>query len=151
MQKNLIPEIRKMLGLEAGEEFKIEGQKETFSYVFEDGMLKYFSDDDRSYRIEADTALFSRLVRGYLKIVRIPWRPKFNEKYWTFSYSYVFNKKLKTVVEVWREDAKDYALFKIGWVYRTQREAEEALPNAAEEMKVEYEYEKESKPLKQQS
>lgn len=72
MAKNLIPEIAKMLGVELGEEFKIEG-------------------DNRTYWFDLDG---------------LP---------------------------------NEYALLDKGWVYRSQAEAEAALPAVAAEMGVRYE------------
>lgn len=39
----------------------------------------------------------------------------------------------------WWDNVKNLALYKIGWIYRSQAEAEAALPAVAAEMGVRYE------------
>ena len=39
----------------------------------------------------------------------------------------------------WWDNVKNLALYKIGWIYRSQAEAEAALPAVATEMGVRYE------------
>lgn len=135
MSKNLIPEIAKLLGVEVGEEFKVKGDDE-LTYRFTNAGLKLTHDSGIEIaEISADVA-FAALVKGTDEIVKLPWRPKEGEKYYTFNLS-----AGKWIVRSswWIDSPNEYALLDKGWVYRSQAEAEDALPKVAAEMGVEYE------------
>lgn len=137
MSKNLIPEIAKMLGLQLGEEFEIKGNK-GLVYKFADDELLVNSTDDRgSSSITAHMTLVS-LLQGKREIVKLPWKPKFNERYWTFDMIGSGN-TLCVIRYMWENDFNEITKLKVGWVYRTRAEAEAALPTVAKEMGVEYE------------
>ena len=79
---------------------------------------------------------FVALVMGKDEIVKLPWKPKKGEDYYTFSGS----------DDIWRVSRQhwtchpfDLAVLDKGWVYRTKEEAEAALPKVAAEMGVDYE------------
>ena len=137
MAKNLIPEIAKMLGVEMGEEFKIEGYK---------GLIYQFTDDELIARSENETeAAYTTanmtlvsLLRGTAKIVKMPWKPKREGTFWTFCINND-DDLLEVDWYVWHEDVDDLARLKAGWVYRTKEEAYAALPAVAKEVGVEYE------------
>ena len=119
MSKNLIPEIAEMLGVELGEEFKIEGSE---------------------LRRENCLAHFLWLINGEEEIVKLPWKPKFGEKYYSFGGRYIGDPSIWIVVDViWNGLAYDVAMLDKGWVYRTREEAEAALPKVAAELGVDYE------------
>lgn len=67
-----------------------------------------------------------------------PWKPKKGEKYWGFWYSSV-NDAWLVLLYTWANNPADFALYKVGWVYRTREEAQAALPKVAAELGVEYE------------
>lgn len=128
MSKNLIPEIAKMLGVELGEEFKIKGYDRTYWFDL-DGLHsgEYAADDEDLHD----------LLCGVTEIVKMPWKPKESEKYWTFVAR--LNKGGWFVSSTtWHGNTFDIALFKAGWVYRTKAEAQAALPAVAKELGVEY-------------
>lgn len=137
MSKNLIPEITQMLGVEIGEKFKIKGDDE-LTYKFDsDGLkLTHYSGIEIA-KISANVA-FVDLVNGKDEIVKLPWKPKLNERYWTFDIVGVGN-TLRVVRYTWDGDFNELTKLKVGWVYRTRAEAEAALPKVAAEMGVEYE------------
>lgn len=130
MAKNLIPEIAKMLGVELGEEFKVEGDNRTYWFDL-DGLHsgEYVAEDD---------AMLHDLLCGEVEIIKIPWKPKLNERYWTFMSS-LEGGKLYVLNYMWDNSVIDVALHKVGWVFRTCKEAQAALPKAAAEFGVEYE------------
>lgn len=135
MAKNLIPEIAKMLGVELGEEFKIKGREGAIYKFIVDGLL--VSDDDAEKVYTTAHMPLVGLVRGDIEIVKLPWKPKHKDKYWTF---YINNHdKLDTDWNIWTEEVAELARLKAGWVYRTRAEAEAALPAVAKEIGVEYE------------
>ena len=76
------------------------------------------------------------LINGEEEIVKLPWKPKKGETYFTFE---LLNGKW-VVHSLWCSGfPSEYALLEKGWVYRTREEAEAALPKVAAEMGVEYE------------
>lgn len=133
MSKNLIPQIAQMLGVEIGEDFKIKGYTEQ-TYRFDDDGLKVIY----SYLMKKTFAnvMLGSLLAGKAEIVKLPWKPKEGEYYYTFNLS-----AGKWIVRPswWIDSPNEYALLDKGWVYRSQAEAEDALPKVAKEMGVEYE------------
>ena len=135
MSKNLIPEIAKMLGVEIGEEFKVKGDDETTYSFTDDGLKLIYNGGIGIAEISSDAA-FIDLVNGKDEIVKLPWKPKERDIFYSFSTTYG-----KWVVRsnMWAGAPCDYALLDKGWVYRTKEEAEDALPKVAKEIGVEYE------------
>ena len=143
MAKNLIPEIAKMLGVEIGEKFKIKCAGESCvargvhgKFFFKkDGL--YMNDDSDVTKNEFLPFIF----RGDFEIVKLPWKPKFNEKYYTFCRVFRYQEfdGWSIATYNWANTPMDVALLKASWVFRTREEAEEALPKVAEELGVEYE------------
>ena len=137
MSKNLIPQIAQMLGVELGEEFKIKGEDELMTYRFNsDGLQVTYGDGIELSYISTNSA-FVALVNGTDEIVKLPWKPKLNERYWTFMSS-LEGGKLYVLNYMWDNSVIDVALHKVGWVFRTCEEAQAALPKVAKELGVEY-------------
>lgn len=134
MAKNLIPEICKMLGVELGEEFKIKGYKLT--YMITDDKWLMATDDSPETGWTSANTLFVDLLNGDVEIVKLPWKPKKGETYYTFE---LLNGKWIVRLFCWGGSPDEYALLDKGWIYRTEKEAEAALPKVAKEMGVEYE------------
>lgn len=135
MAKNLIPEIAKMLGVELGEEFKIE----TFDYVtyrFDNDGLKVTFDKKPEAKEETANVELCGLLSG--KYVKMPWKPRKNDDYYTFSFGGL-SEEWVVVKQQWDAHPYERALLDKGWVYRTREEAQAALPAVAREMGVEYE------------
>lgn len=137
MAKNLLPEIAKMLGVELGEEFKVEGRKE-LTYRFVSAGLKLTYDNSVELSEIATNIAFVALVKGEEEIIKLSWKPKLNERYWTFMSS-LEGGKLYVLNYMWDNSVIDVALHKVGWVFRTCEEAQAALPKVAAELGVEYE------------
>ena len=133
MAKNLIPEIAKMLGVELGEEFKIKGY-DGLTYKLTDNGLELTTVDGQKTKWFDNGALNS-LLKGKMEIVKLPWKPKKGETYYTFE---LLDGKWIVHLLWWAGSPNGYALLEKGWVYRTQEEAEAALPAVAAEMGVEY-------------
>lgn len=134
MAKNLIPEIAHMLGVEIGEEFKIKGREYIFHFV-DNGLIAYRTDGS-ALLYENCLAHFLWLINGEEEIVKLPWKPKKGDAYYTFE---VFRGKWVVRSVWWTGEPCTYALLDKGWVFRTKEEAEDALPAVAKEMSVEYE------------
>lgn len=138
MAKNLIPEIAHMLGVEIGEEFKIKGY-DGLTYKLTDNGLELTTVDGQKTKWFDNGALNS-LLKGKMEIVKLPWKPKAGEQYYSFGGRLIGDPTVWIVVDViWQGLAYDVAMFDKGWVYRTKEEAESALPRVAAEMGVEYE------------
>lgn len=132
MAKNLIPEIARMLGVELGEEFQIKNF-DGLTYKFNlDGLSA--TPDNRTY-VSAANALVA-LVIGKLEITKLPWKPKKGDTFYTFAS--ILNKWVVRIAW-WDQTPNHYALLDKGWVYRSEKEAQAALPAVAKELGVEYE------------
>ena len=129
MAKNLIPEICKMLGVELGEEFKIKGDNRTYCFDL-DGLHsgEYVAEDE-------DDAMLHDLLCGEVEIIKLPWKPKKGETYYTFE---LLGDKWVVRSLHWGGFPNEYAMLGKGWIYRTCEEAQAALPKVAAEMCVEY-------------
>ena len=139
MNKNLIPEICKKLGLEIGEKFKIdESGSGLLTYMFENERLVYYYDCDKFHEIKpVHPYTFTMLISGYYKVVKLPWVPKVGELYYTFIRDvrgYTASDKLDFTWLKWRDSVAEIALFEMGWVYRTMEEVLADLPIVAKEL-----------------
>ena len=135
MAKNLIPNVCKMLGVELGEEFKIKEYGERIYRFDNSGLQLIYDNGVRNLNITANMAL-SCLLSGDIEIVKLPWKPKKGDAYYTFE---IFRGKWVVRSLWWTGAPCNYALLDKGWVYRSQAEAEDALPAVATEIGVEYE------------
>lgn len=130
---NLIPEICKMLGVELGEEFEVNLNGWNNTYRFNNNGLYGRTQTEKWI---ACPELFCLLTTGNAEIVKLPWKPRKGDVY----YSFALLGDTWVVRPLWCGDfPNEYALFDKGWVYRTKEEAEAALPKVAAEMGVKYE------------
>lgn len=134
MGKNLVPQTAKMLGVAVGEKFKVDLNRWSGTYLFgEDGLVGLNLMD---YWVPCPE-LFTLLINGKAKIIKLPWKPKKGDAYYTFD---IFRGKWVVIRSMWWTGAPcNYALLDKGWVFRTKEEAEDALTKVAAEMGVEYE------------
>ena len=135
MSKNLIPEIAKLLGVEVGEEFKVKGDDELTYTLTDDGLKITFAGGIEISQVSTNSA-FINLVNGTDEIIKLPWKPKKGDVYFTFT---LMGDKWGTHSYWWGGFPDEYALLDKGWVFRTKEEAEDALAKVAAEMGVEYE------------
>ena len=133
MSKNLIPQIAQMLGVKLGEEFKIKGYELTCKITDDKGLMA--ADDSSETGWTPANTLFAVLLNDKDEIVKIPWKPKMYEEYWTFGK---LGKQWIVGTLIWKELPYEILLLGKGWVYRTRAEAETALPAVAKEMGVEF-------------
>ncbi|WP_277229895.1 hypothetical protein [Phascolarctobacterium succinatutens] len=131
MSKNLIPEIAHMLGVEIWEEFKV-----VYKVGFE--IICNFTKEGVFVHEEGcsgkhDKELLTDIICGKAEIVKLPWKPKKGEYYYTFE---LLGDKWVVHSFWWGGFPNEYALLDKGWVYRSQAEAEAALPKVAKEMGV---------------
>lgn len=135
MSKNLIPQIAQMLGLQLGEEFKVKGEDE-LTYRFDSDGLKLTHDSGIELADVSAKVAFAALLNGKDEIIKLPWKPKKGETIYSFTLMYG---NWVVYSYVWLNSPCDYALLGKGWVYRTEAEAQAALPKVAAEMGVDYE------------
>ncbi len=129
MSKNLIPKIAQMLGVGVGEEFKIEGNERIYTFDL-NGL--------HSEHCEMEAVALWAIVCGDMEIVKLPWKPKQDEVFYTFGI-HATEDKWVVISCKWWNNVKNLSLYRVGWIYRSQAEAEAALPTVAKEMGVEYE------------
>lgn len=136
MSKNLIPQIAQMLGVALGEEFKIKDAADWMLFHFEERGLRVRNVDEKVELSDGvDGALFERLLGGHLEVVKLPWKPKMYEEYWTFGK---LGKQWIVGTLIWKGLPYEILLLDKGWVYRSRAEACAALPAVAKEMGVEF-------------
>lgn len=140
MGKNLMPKIAEMLGVEIGEEFKVKGHyKLTYKFNY-NGLRATYDDGAKMFGTIATDALLIALLRGESEIVKRPWKPKEDEVFYTFLFDFKDDGDgyVWRVSECfWDDSPVDFALLKAGWVFRTRKEAQTALPDVAKELRVE--------------
>lgn len=147
MNKNIMSQIAQMLGVEIEEEFKVDIATEGEIFRITENGLEFKKLESSSSDF-GDTTLqvwktiptsFVKLLTGEAKIVKLPFIPKQGDVYWSFYRSTITDKWLATSI-TWTNSVTDIAKFKVGWCYRTEREAKAALPEIAKEQGVEYEF-----------
>ena len=142
MAKNLISQIAKMLNVEIGEDFEIKNRHGELisdkTYKFSENALLYcYQDDDVCYTASRTT--LQSLLNGKYEIVKIPWKPKVGEEYYSFIVKGADNPYLHVCCEKWNERLDDWAMFKAGWIYRTKEEVQAILPYVANLLHIKYE------------
>lgn len=129
MNKNLMPEVAKLLGVEMGEPFYIlENGRHKCIYngndlykITEKGMAN-INKTDGSYEYHAYwRVILTELLLGEFSVEQLPWEPKYGDKYYTID----FKDDIKPYISwyTWRGFAREYALWKLGVIYQTEDEA----------------------------
>lgn len=136
MSKNLIPEIAQMLGVELGEDFKININNEIYQ-IDKNGMYRKKMNDEGQFDMwEEVPRCFIKLLAGNAKLIKLPWKPKIYDIYWTFKAAHI---DVWCITDThWLNNPNDVAAFKNGWVFRSKEGAEAALPVVAAEFDVKY-------------
>lgn len=129
MAKNLIPEIARMLGVEIGEEFKIDTSGDDIFQITECGVWMRKGIDKEEW-VEKPFE-FVMLCNGDAEIIRLPWKPKKGELVYTFCYCIGSNDEWTVTWRHWENRVEEIALLKAGWIYRSRAEAERALQDVA--------------------
>lgn len=133
-EKSLIKIVMEHLGVEEGEEFNIVWDDNDSSslavynpFMFKNGNLLSKYKNSR-------TDFLGHLITGESKIEKLLWKPKNGEKVWT-----VYSDENKNR---WCNYStfKDYsssciALYKMGWLFKTEKEAEANMERVLKEMK----------------
>lgn len=121
---NQIAGVAKLLGVEVGEIFQIDGDPSLKDCVFR------FSDNDlqlSAAHIDNDTWVVANdnrllgLLYGYLSIRKLPWKPKIGEKYYIPRIHY--NESSSATCFHWGGDSADNKFYQFGLVCKTREEA----------------------------
>lgn len=124
MSKNYMADVAKMLGVELGEEFRIEGFSCNPYRFTEDGLT-----DNSGFSPNSSLGV---LLLGKAKIIKKLWTPKDGDEYY---YIDVFGRVIKTSYV--RNDNSDCMKLRTGNFFRTQEEAEENIEKWLEYIKQE--------------
>lgn len=119
MAKNYMADVAKLLGIELEEEFMVT-EDESIYKLTKDG-LEYKSDNGIWYYAND---VFLNLLDGTIEIVKPPWQPKYDEKYYRPGLKFT-----KVLSEFWNNNVADFAYKETGMVFRTKAECEAALPD----------------------
>ena len=117
MAKNYMADVSKMLGVELGEEFKIDGSNLIYKFL-ENGLC-----------CKCDGAWlpakhqFLDLIKGELEIVKLPWQPKKGDEYYYPGEG--FNNICRAL---WENTVFGFAYKEAGLIFKTYEECEAALP-----------------------
>lgn len=106
---NYWKQIAEMLGVELGEEFDIDGFIFNPYKVTEEGLI-----NRNGHTV---TNVWFAILSGKHKIIKKPWVPKCGEKYYhveTNGHIYPND---------WGNYSTDLAMYKCGWIFRTEEEA----------------------------
>lgn len=127
MNRNLMPEVARLLGVELGEEFIIENADRKENVVLAADGLHVIQPNNV---VSPDHGkLLSKVLQGLYELKKIPWEPKINERYYTPSANG------QCVFEfIWKEYTLDYAMKALGMIYRTREEAKAHLENDYERL-----------------
>lgn len=117
MAKNYMADVAKMLGVELGEEFKIDGSNLIYKF-FENGL--YFRCIEGWLPAEYQ---FLDLIKGECNIVKLPWQPKDGEYYYFPAVDFQYS-----CPAAWHNCPIDFALKEAGMIFKTKEECETALP-----------------------
>lgn len=124
MNKNLMPEVLKMLGVEYGEKFKLEAHDpelyKNYSFFFDKDSELYIVNNLNGSTSNANIMLYSILC-GHYTIVKLPWKPKIGDKYYALSLMLSIKPRIERCD--WTDSTEDYALLKLGIIYKTEEEA----------------------------
>ena len=118
MAKNYMQDVARMLGVELGEEFKLDGTETKYKFT-ENGL--YFYAPDGWW--QCPSVLLPRILRGNVEIVKVPWQPKNGDEYYypACDFKDVFSTN-------WTYSVVDFAYKEAGLIFKTYEECEAALP-----------------------
>lgn len=133
---NYYKHVAEMLGVELEEEFKLKADcmEKPWNnlYRISENGFEYKSihenwENDDHYAL-------SEILSGKKEIVKIPWKPKKDERYWWFSYG-----GHEACSNLWKGSYSDLADWKIGNCFKTMEEAKTKGKEIFEQIQKEYE------------
>lgn len=119
MSKNYMEEIAKLFNIELEEKFMIKDDDYHIYKLTENG-LQYELYNGK-YRLNTDMLL--KLLRGNVEMVKLPWKPRKGEKYYTPSPDFDH-----ALCDYWDGFPSNFALKETGMAFKTKKECEIAIP-----------------------
>lgn len=116
--ENYMKDIANLLGVKLNEEFEVK----TGNTIYKAKITKkdiYLLDSPPSWSNYNSSTLLRNLLRGRYTICSKPWKPSYNERYYSIGPGGVLEPGN------WMNDFIDLMLYKLGNCYRTPQEAEE--------------------------
>lgn len=138
MSKNLFPQIAEMLNVDIGEEFKLQEIDNKIYKIELNGFWQRTENQKCWDSMEGSFFELNAILMGKRTVVKLPWKPKQGDVFWSF-YRSISSDKWLVISITWTNAVTDIARFKVGWCYRTEAEAKSALPEIAKEQGVGYE------------
>ena len=123
MNKTLMPEIAKMLGVEMGENFKMKTNDCTF-FITISGLHRVGEEKGINIKYENEI-LFLELLKGNIEIVKLPFEPKEGEEYWFWLYAPSVG-EIYASADWWKDNPNNETRinYMLGNCYRTEAECE---------------------------
>ena len=119
---NLVPFIAEKLGVEIGEEFKLENS-DLLIYKFQGTGLFAKANIEDSYWCACKDLTLRDILVGIVKIEKLPFEPKEGERYWVATWD-TQETTLTTCGAIWHNRADCYADKYVSNCFRTEAEAE---------------------------
>ena len=114
-------EVAKMFGVELRETFKIAddifGEHPKYYRFAENVCLE--ASNDGGYWETADAGVLEDILMGDVRIVKLPWKPKYDEKYYIPSISNAFGYNSF----YWKGDDSDEKYYNFGIICKSKEEA----------------------------
>ena len=131
---NYYKKIAEMLGVELGEEFSLKNNK---TNELNECRYKITQEEGIMYSIGREkwvrSAVLMSIINGSYSVVKLPWKPKNDEKFWY--YSETIN---QATYHKWSFGNYDLCLWKLGNCFRTEEEAEAKGKEIVEQIMKEY-------------
>lgn len=119
MRKNCMAEVAKALGLELEEVFRIDGDKHYFRLT-DTGLGMSMCSENKNWFVAPINAL-NGLLLGENEIIKLPWRPQEDEKYYV---PFIATKPINMYDEhYWLNEDIDMKRYRMGLVCQTKEEA----------------------------
>lgn len=125
MRKNCMAEVAKLLGVELGESFKITsdtqgdypGDYQNYYRFTENNCFETSVD---GVKWETATVIVLRgILMGGTRIIKLPWKPKYDEEYYIPCISNAFG----YIKFYWKGDDSDDKYYNLGLIFRSKEEA----------------------------
>lgn len=122
MRKNYMAEVAKIFGVKLGESFKItSGIQDDYQnyYRFTENNCFETSVDGVEWKRTIAEVLLKHILLGDIRIVKLPWKPKYDEEYYipSISNTFGYNKFY------WRGDDSDDKYYNLGLIFKSKEEA----------------------------
>lgn len=120
---NHMREVAQMLGVEVGEIFQLDApslKNRVFRFVGNDLQVSVANDGNYNWGVALECRLLG-LLRGYVSIIKLPWKPQINEKYYV---PYITcDEKEMYYSDTWVGSDDDMKCYRMGLVCKTKEEA----------------------------